>query len=145
LVAVTGASRRRAAGKFNIDRSSAPAPSTREQFRHAPAFSRSHRRRRVRFLPAGQHPRAARARELVDILSPTNREWLELAYEAEWAESEKRLGWIEAQGLTKDIHDLAGPEFLGEVKAAHAEYGVALAVAAPAPARPSTRRRRSPK
>jgi hypothetical protein len=84
-------------------------------------------------LPVGQYPRAARARELCDIVSPNDREWLKAPYETEWAESNKRLGWIETQGLAKDINDLAGPEFLTEVKAAHAEYGVALAVTAPAP------------
>jgi hypothetical protein len=84
-------------------------------------------------LPAGTYPRAARAREICDILSPTDRGWLKLVYEAEWAESNKRLGWIEEHGLTKDINDLAGPEFLAEVKDAHAEYGVALAVTKAAP------------
>jgi hypothetical protein len=84
-------------------------------------------------LPVGQYPRAARARELLDTISPNDREWLKLTYEAEWAESDKRLGWIEKQGLAKDINELAGPEFLSEVKAAHAEYGVALGVTVPAP------------
>ena len=45
----------------------------------------------------------------------------------------KRLGWIESQDLTKDVNELAGPELLTEVKAAHAEYGIALGVTAPAP------------
>jgi hypothetical protein len=84
-------------------------------------------------LPADHYPRAARARELVDTISPGDREWLKYVYEAEWAESDKRLGWIEKQGLSKDINELAGPDFLAEVKAAHAEYGVALGVTAPAP------------
>ncbi len=85
------------------------------------------------FLPVATNPRAARARELLDTLSPNGREWLKLVYEAEWAESTKRLGWIEERGLAKDINELAGPEFLVEVKAAHAEYGIALGVTAAAP------------
>ncbi|MEP7124574.1 MAG: hypothetical protein ABJE95_26840 [Byssovorax sp.] len=84
-------------------------------------------------LPTDTHPRAARAGELVEIISPGDREWLKLAYDAEWAQSEKRLGWITDQGLTKDINELAGPEFLVEVQAAHVAYGVALAVTVAAP------------
>jgi hypothetical protein len=84
-------------------------------------------------LPADKFPGAARAQELVDTLSPGGREWLTFVYEAEWAESDKRLGWIQKQGLAKELNELAGPEFLTEVKAAHAEYGVALGVTAPAP------------
>jgi hypothetical protein len=53
-------------------------------------------------------------------------------YEAEWAESNKRLARIESEGLTKDINELAGPEFLAEVKTAHTEYGIALGVTTPA-------------
>lgn len=83
-------------------------------------------------LPAAMYPRAARARELLDTISPHDREWLKLVYEAEWAESTKRLDRIEKDGLAKDINELAGPEFLAEVKAAHAEYGVALGVTTPA-------------
>lgn len=85
------------------------------------------------WLPVGIYPRAARARELCDIISPVDREWLKFVYESEWAESDKRLVWIEEQGLTKDVNELAGPEFLAEVKAAHVEYGVALAVTKTAP------------
>ena len=84
-------------------------------------------------LPVAQNPRAPRARELCDIISPNDREWLKAPYEVEWAESNKRLGWIESQDLTKDVNELAGPELLTEVKAAHAEYGIALGVTAPAP------------
>lgn len=85
------------------------------------------------FLPVATFPRATRARELLDIICPIDRTWLKLIYEAEWAESTKRLGWIEEQGLAKDINELAGPEFLSEVKTAHAEYGIALGVTVVAP------------
>ena len=84
-------------------------------------------------LPVATYPRAARARELCDIISPNDREWLKFVYESEWAESNKRLVWIDEQGLTKDVNELAGPDFLTEVKDAHADYGIALAVTKPAP------------
>ena len=83
-------------------------------------------------LPVATYPRAARAQELLDTISPHDREWLKLVYEAEWAESTKRLDRIESESLAKDINELAGPEFLAEVKAAHAEYGIALGVTTPA-------------
>jgi hypothetical protein len=79
-------------------------------------------------LPVANHPRATRARELLDTISPKDREWLKLAYEAEWAESTKRLQRIEDEGLVKDINEIAGPEFLVEVNAAHTAYGIALGV-----------------
>ena len=83
-------------------------------------------------LPVAGFPRAPRARELVDILSPGNREWLNFVYGAEWAESTKRLERIAGDGLTQDINDLAGPEFLSEVQEAHTAYGIALGVTKPA-------------
>lgn len=86
-------------------------------------------------LPAAGFPRAPRAREIVDMISP-NREWLNFVYGAEWAESTKRLERIEDDGLTHDINELAGPEFLVEVREAHAAYGIALGVTKPAHATP---------
>lgn len=83
-------------------------------------------------LPVAGSPRAPRARELVDIISPNDREWLNFVYGAEWAESTKRLKRIEDDGLAKDINELAGPEFLLEVQDAHTAYGIALAVTKPA-------------
>ncbi len=83
-------------------------------------------------LPVAAFPRAPRARELVDIISPSNREWLNFVFEAEWAESTKRLQRIEEESLAKDINELAGPEFLLEVQGAHAAYGIALALTKPA-------------
>jgi len=82
-------------------------------------------------LPLADFPKAARARELVDAISPGDRGWLKLAYKAEWAESEKRRKKIEDEGLAPDIDALAGPEFLREVGRAHELYGVALGVTRP--------------
>jgi hypothetical protein len=79
-------------------------------------------------LPAADFPKAARAREICDAISPKDREWLKLPYGAEWAESDKRLKKIDAEGLAADIDTLAGPEFLVEVRRAHEAYGIAIGV-----------------
>lgn len=78
-------------------------------------------------LPVADFPKAARARDLVDLLAK-DREWLKLPYEAEWAQSDKRITKIDDEELGADIDDLAGPEFLKEVRTAHKAYGVALGV-----------------
>ena len=83
-------------------------------------------------LPVAAYPKAAPARAIVTVLSP-DRAWLKLPYAAEWAESDKR---IDADGLAPELDALAGPEFLAEVRAAHAEYGVALGIKSPV-ARPA--------
>jgi hypothetical protein len=79
-------------------------------------------------LPVASVPKAARAQELIHIISPHDREWLKLPYGAEWAESEKRLKRIDGDGLEADVDALAGHEFLVEVRAAHKAYGLALGV-----------------
>ena len=78
-------------------------------------------------LPAAKFPKAARARELINSISK-DREWLKAAYEAEWAESQKRLKKIDDEDLAPDVDALAGPEFLVEVRSAHKAYGIALGV-----------------
>jgi hypothetical protein len=81
-------------------------------------------------LPVADFPKAARAREIINTVSP-DREWLKLSYDAEWAQSGKRLDKIDAEQLAADIDALAGPEFLLEVRRAHKAYGVALGVTKP--------------
>lgn len=88
-------------------------------------------------LPVADFPKAARARELIDIISPNDREWLKAPYQAEWAESQKRLQKIEDAILEADVEALAGPEFLLEVRRAHKAYGVALGVTRPAEEAPA--------
>jgi hypothetical protein len=83
------------------------------------------------WLPADDFPKAARARELIEALSPKEREWLKLPLTAEWSESEKRLNRIDREGLAADINALAGPEFLVEVRRAHEAFGTALRVTQP--------------
>jgi hypothetical protein len=73
----------------------------------------------------------SRARELLDATSPKDRQWLKLPFGAEWAESDKRLKRIDAEGLARDVDALAGPEFLVEVRSAHEAYGMALGITKP--------------
>ena len=83
-------------------------------------------------LPVATFPKAARARLLVDLISP-DRAWLNLSFAAQWAESNKRIQRIDDEGLAADIDALAGKEFLVEVRSAHAEYGAALGMKDPWP------------
>ncbi len=73
------------------------------------------------------YPRARRAAELEQVVFPAGLSFLKLAYNAEWAESEKRLARID-EGLAADLVALAGDDFLAEVRAAHAAYGEALGI-----------------
>ncbi|WP_438018436.1 hypothetical protein WMF18_04895 [Sorangium sp. So ce315] len=80
-------------------------------------------------LPAEAHPRAERAREIVRVLFPEGLEFLKLAMDLEWAESNALLGRItEDDALGKDLVAIAGPEFLAEVRAAHEAYGEILGI-----------------
>ncbi len=49
--------------------------------------------------------------------------FLKLPYHEEWAEREKRLQRIDAEGLCKDLDALAGKDFLDAVRGAHERYG----------------------
>ena len=77
-------------------------------------------------LPAEQAPRAERAAGLLDAIFPDGLSFLKLPYASEWAESEKRLTKIDQQKLGPALDELAGPDFLAVVRAAHATYGEAL-------------------
>jgi hypothetical protein len=79
-------------------------------------------------LPAAHWPRATRAAQLVATLFPDGLSFLSFTYTDEWAEGEKRLERIAAHGLTRDIDEIAGPEFLAEVKRAQQRYGEVLAL-----------------
>ena len=61
-------------------------------------------------LPADKYPAAARAQELVDTLSPDGREWLTIVYEAEWAESNKRLDLSPPGSEGPTISGIAGDQ-----------------------------------
>jgi hypothetical protein len=77
-------------------------------------------------LPADEFPRAVRAQELLALLFPTGLQFLRLPFEAEWAESQKRLGLIDGHGLDGELGELCGPEFLRHLRAAHDTYGRVL-------------------
>jgi len=79
-------------------------------------------------LPAPHWPRAARAAELLASLFPDGLSFLSLPYSDEWAEGEKRLERIALGGLARDLDELAGMEFLAEVKRAQQRYGEVLAL-----------------
>jgi len=79
-------------------------------------------------LPAAHWPRAPRAAELVAALFPAGLAFLSLPYVDEWAEGEKRLDRITHAGLARDIDEIAGFEFLAEVKRAQQRYGEVLAI-----------------
>lgn len=82
-------------------------------------------------LPQVRWPGSARAAEIAAILFPDGLAFLSLPYAAEWQEGERRLKTIDELGLAKDINDLAGREFLLEVRQAQERYGEVLAVAKP--------------
>lgn len=83
-------------------------------------------------LPSDENPKAKRAAELLDLIYPDGLQFLTLPYNAEWAEGEKRLKLIEDEELAADLNELAGPEFLAEVKKAHKLYGDAIGITRPA-------------
>ena len=77
-------------------------------------------------LPADRYPRAARAAELFEAIFPRGLTFLKLPYAEEYAESEQRLARITRDKLATDIDELAGREFLAEVRLSHEAYGHAL-------------------
>ncbi|MDO9022622.1 MAG: hypothetical protein Q8S73_43330 [Deltaproteobacteria bacterium] len=81
-------------------------------------------------LPAARHPLAPRAGEMLDALELRDRSWLRLRYNEQWAQGQRRLDRVAAEGLRGDIDAAAGKGFLGEVEFAHAAYGEALGITA---------------
>jgi hypothetical protein len=81
-------------------------------------------------LPAARHPLAPRAGELLDALELRERAWLKLRYDKQWAEAQRRLDRVAAEGLRGDVDAAAGEGFLSEVEFAHAAYGAALGITA---------------
>lgn len=79
-------------------------------------------------LPVSKYPGAARAAEIHLLLFPTGLDFLTFPYRSQWAESARRLQLVATKELAADIDDLAGPEFLAEVKRTHKLYGEVLRV-----------------
>lgn len=71
---------------------------------------------------------APRASQLMATVFPTGLDFLKLPYNEEWAESERRLAMIKADGLAKELDELAGKPYLAAIKKAHAAYGSALGI-----------------
>jgi len=79
-------------------------------------------------LPAERHPLARRAGALLDALELRDRSWLKLRYNEQWAQAQRRLDRVRADGLRGDLDAAAGDGFLTEVETAHAAYGAALGI-----------------
>jgi hypothetical protein len=81
-------------------------------------------------LPAATCPRAARAAALRDRIYPPKEglSFLSLGFDAEWAAVKAHLSRIDEEGLTSDIDELAGDEYLPEIRASFEAYGKALNV-----------------
>jgi hypothetical protein len=79
-------------------------------------------------LPADAYPERAEATRLLDTLFADGLSFLSVSYEAEWAESDRRLRQIEGERLGSTLERLAGGPFVAEVRRAHAAYGDALGV-----------------
>jgi len=76
-------------------------------------------------LPAVRYPRAPRAAELVATLFP-GLTFLNLPFAEEWAVVETLLKRVDDEGLASTIDELAGAEFLAELRYVHGQYGEAL-------------------
>ncbi|WP_437972824.1 hypothetical protein WMF11_27445 [Sorangium sp. So ce295] len=82
-------------------------------------------------LPPGA-PEAADASALKAAIFTGGLKFLQLTYVLEWSESELRIQRIRKSGLDARIEALGGKRFLSALEAAHAAYGKALGVTAPA-------------
>jgi hypothetical protein len=81
-------------------------------------------------LPRDRYPRAERAAAILSLLTLEDRGWLAIAYPEQWAEGDKRLKRMGAEGLRADVAELAGEDFVVEVERTHKEYGDALGITA---------------
>ncbi|MFO0649949.1 MAG: hypothetical protein U0326_27260 [Polyangiales bacterium] len=79
-------------------------------------------------LPRDRYPRAERAAALLTTLKLTERSWLTIEYHEQWAEGDKRLKRVAAEGLHAELVGLAGEDFIAEVERTHKEYGDALGI-----------------
>ncbi|MCA9709859.1 MAG: hypothetical protein KDK70_28730 [Myxococcales bacterium] len=85
-------------------------------------------------------PGAGPAQELRALLFPTGLDFLQLPYAEQWAQSERRLALVDADGLAESIDALAGPQFLLAVRQAQADYGRVLGITDAKPAQPDAAR-----
>lgn len=69
-----------------------------------------------------------RAVAINGVLFPDGLAFLQLAFNREHAESERRIRLIDERGLAKDLAKLVGESFLGTLRAAHEAFGAALGI-----------------
>ncbi|MCU0686863.1 MAG: hypothetical protein MUF34_32220 [Polyangiaceae bacterium] len=79
-----------------------------------------------------EHPRRVQAERIDALLFPNGLSFLKSPYLVQHSESERRLALIGSEGIADDLHELVGPLFVDELRAAHGEYGRALGITAPA-------------
>jgi hypothetical protein len=78
-------------------------------------------------LPAAL-AQSKQAAQLYARLFPTGLDFLKLAFEREWAESEQRLGQIADEEVEGPLAELVGDFLLAELRDAHANYGRVLGI-----------------
>ena len=84
-------------------------------------------------LPTEEYTDAKEAQGVLEGFFSEGLKFLTLPYEAEWAESNRRLQQIDADAdLAKTLTRLAGDLYLPEIRKAHTLYGDILGITAPA-------------
>jgi len=78
-----------------------------------------------------QNPQVELARELDDTLFPDGVRFTQLKYRDQWVESQTRIDLIVERGFEDHFRQLGGQPFLDILRAAHADYGMALGLTAP--------------
>lgn len=78
-------------------------------------------------LPAAL-AQSKQAAQLYARLFPTGLDFLKLAFEREWAESEQRLGQIADEEVEGPLAELVGDFLIAELRDAHANYGRVLGI-----------------
>jgi len=76
----------------------------------------------------GDDELAPRAKPLLGAIFPTGLDFLKLPYIEEWAQSERRLAMIAAEGLEGELGVLCGEPYLARLRGAHEAYGEALGI-----------------
>ncbi len=79
-------------------------------------------------LPHDRYPRAVRAASILETYKLNDRGWLKIEFHEQWAEGDKRLKRIAAEGARPELAELVGEDFVVEVERTHKEYGDALGI-----------------
>jgi len=74
-------------------------------------------------LPVARFPKAKRAREILDqLFGADGLAFLRETYPVQWSTMDMTLKRIDNEGFAEDIDDLAGPEFLRQIRHVHPRY-----------------------